>query len=302
MDKKQTPKKRKLNTYTGKTGVKRPSDAVSGGKFIQYPTGNTPAGGAKKTKAVRKPENRYNSQRKSRKTIRQQRNRTRLATFFLVSVLLAICIFISLKVLFIVRTVESEGSERYTQEEIIAFCAIPLEENIFKIDTKTLESGLVENFTYIETADVQRRLPDKILVKITDSVPTYYGESEKDGVYTYTIYSQNFKYLTAQASAPQDLMGISADLENRYIKNTIGDIISLIKTNGYENITKITVKSASDISLEYDGRIDISIGSMLDADYKLKMAFHVITKELKAADKGVVDATQAGTAVFRPEF
>ena len=42
-----------------------------------------------------------------------------------------------------------------------------------KIETEAIEAALVENFTYVETADVRRKLPDKILVTITDSVPTY---------------------------------------------------------------------------------------------------------------------------------
>ena len=66
----------------------------------------------KKTLKPRPPQD---NQRKSRKTVRKQRNRHLLATAVLVIILLAICIFISLKVLFIVRHVEMEGSQRYNE-------------------------------------------------------------------------------------------------------------------------------------------------------------------------------------------
>ena len=286
-----------------KAGALRPSKTVSdSAKFIQYPAGNgavqqpTPAG--RKTLKVRSEEDNH---RKSRKTIRKQRNRHILTTAILVTILLAICLFISLKVLFIVRHVEMEGSTRYTQEEIINYCAIPLEENIFKIDTLTLEENLPLEFTYVESADVQRRLPDKILVKIVDSVPTYYHQITEGELSTYTIYSQGFKKITSQAAAPDGLMGISANLENEQTRTTLMSMIEKIKTAGYENVSCIAVKDSGEISVIYDNRVTVQLGTMLDMDYKLKMSFHILTNELLETDKGVIDSTQAGSAVFQPE-
>lgn len=278
-----------------KAGVIRPSKAVSDpNKFIQYPNDRINQSNQGK-KSLKAPD----TQRKSRKTIRKQRTRHILTTAILVIILLAICLFISLKVLFIVRRVEMEGSSRYTQEEIINYCAIPLEENIFKIDTATLEENLPLEFTYVESADVQRRLPDKILVKIVDSVPTYYGKASEGELSTYTIYSQNFKKLTVQAAAPAGLVGISANLDNEQTKEILVSVIEKIAEKGYEKITCIMVGESGDVSFVYDDRVTVNLGTMLDADYKLKMAYHVLTKELAETDVGVIDSTQAGSAVFK---
>ncbi len=306
MDKKQTPRKRNHYTHAKKTGAKRPSDAVSGrnSKFIQYPTGGRNARGGQgmkgRKKNVKRPQTKEEMHRKSRKTIRRQRNRYRLVTFVLVTILLAICLFISLKVLFIVHSVESVGSERYDAEEIVAFCAIPMEENIFAIDTDALETALYENFTYVENAKVQRKLPDKILITVTDSIPTYYAKNMSGELSTYTIYSQNFKQLTVQAAAPSGLMGLIGNLEDETVQETVGRLIDIIEENGYTGITALQVNSASDISLVYSDRVTIKIGTMLDIEYKMKMAFHVINNELGSEDTGVIDSTQAGSAVFKP--
>ncbi len=281
-----------------KAGVIRPSKVVDKqNKFIQYPTGSQVANSSGHKKKL-KPKT-DDGHRKSRKTIRKQRNRHVLATAVLVIILLAICLFISLKVLFIVRKVEMEGSSRYTQEEIIAYCAIPLEENIFKIDTATLEENLPLDFTYVETADIQLRLPDKILIKIVDSVPTYYHQVTEGELSTYTIYSQHFKKLTVQAALPDGLMGISLNMENESAKDILAQMIEKIAAAGYENVTYISVGDAGDVSFMYDNRIKVELGTMLDMDYKLKMAFHVLTKELQPTDTGVIDSTQAGSAVFQ---
>lgn len=281
-----------------KAGITHPSKSVSDpNKFIHYPGNIQSSPGGKKTL---KPDPAQYNQRKSRKTVRKQRNRHLLATAVLVAILLAILVFISLKVLFIVRHVEMQGSERYTQAEIINYCAVPLEENIFKIDTATLEQNLPLEFTYVESARVQRKLPDKILITITDSIPTYYGINYEGQLETYTIYSQGFKQLTTQAAAPSGLIGIDADLSDAASKETLDSIIEKLSQSGYTGVTMIKVNSTCDISLIYDNRVQINLGTVLDIEYKLKMSFYVINNELTETDRGVIDSTQAGSCVFQP--
>ncbi len=303
MDKKQTPHRRKPNPTSRQTGARRPSAGVSS-KYIQYPTGGTTVEGgyAHKGRGKKLKNPNTDPKIKSRKDIRKQKNQSRLITFILVCILLAICIFISLKVLFIVRNVESVGSERYSGEEIVAFCAIPMEENIFKIETEAIEAALVENFTYVEEASVDRKLPDKILVTITDSVPTYYNENKDGELSTYTIYSQGFKQLTVQAAVPDGMMGIEADLSNETHKATLIEVIELLQRTGYENITCIEIGANGEISIVYEDRITVELGTMLDMEYKLKMSFHILQKEIGPEERGVIDSTTAGSAVFKPQY
>ncbi|MBQ5326207.1 MAG: FtsQ-type POTRA domain-containing protein [Oscillospiraceae bacterium] len=285
-----------------KAGISHPSKAVSDSdKFIQYPGGGSTVSQPPRGRKNLSPRPPQDNHRKSRKTVRKQRNRHLLATVVLVAILLAICIFISLKVLFIVRHVEMEGSERYTREEIINYCAVPLEENIFKIDTAVLEQNLPAEFTYVESARVQRKLPDKILITITDSVPTYYGINYEGELTTYTIYSQNFKTLTTQAAVPDGLTGIDADLSDEKSRRILDDIISKLQQTDYTGVTMIMVDREGNITLVYDDRLQIRLGTMLDIDYKLKMSFYIVNNELTETDRGIIDSTQAGSCVFQPE-
>ena len=246
-------------------------------------------------KRVKYPEkNEVSHAKKSRHSIRRQRNKNMLITAVLVAVLFAILVFISLKVLFIVQKVEIVGTERYMPEEITAYCRIPYEESIFKIDTDGYEKGLYDEFVYIDSVSVKRRLPNKILIEITDSTPTYYSPQND----TYTIYSQSFKKLTSRAQKPETLMGIEADLSNEEIKSTLQQVIDAVKEGGYENITLISVADISDIVIVYDDRISIKFGTVLDIDYKLKMAFHLIENEISDGEKGQINITEAGKAIF----
>lgn len=296
----------KKNRKTVKrAGSNKPKNAVSTLNTIEYPVQNiqkSPSTTPKNKNKLKNQSTTSKNTKKSRKTIRKQRNKRIIATVILVSILLFICIFISLKVLFVVRDVEVVGSEKYSQDEILAYCVIPLEQNIFEVDTEVFEKNLPSEFTYIENAKVQRKLPDKILITITDSIPTYYTEIVEDEISTYVIYSQNFKRLVEQSAAPDGLVNISADLENEENKNLILQVIDKLEKHEYDKVTGIIISEKNDVSIIYDGRIEVKLGTMLDIEYKLKMSYHILRNELSDTDRGVVDATQAGSAIFKPVF
>ncbi len=238
--------------------------------------------------------------KKSRKAIRKRKNRYRILTGTLLVILLGIIGFISLKVLFVVHRLEVRGTEHYADEEILAFCSIPLDSNIFDIDVDTLSRALPEEFTYIDSAVVKRKLPDKIQINIVDCVPTYYSVNEGEEP-TFNIYSQNFKYLTMRSSQPETLMRIDTDLENEQAFSTTKQLIEIIQKKGYDKVTQIKADENT-LSFIYDNRVRVELGNMLDIEYKLKMAFHVLEKELSSNERGVIDATKSGQAVFNMEI
>ena len=253
--------------------------------------------GVKKT---REDETEEEPVRKSRKAIRKRRNRYRILTGTLLVILVAIIGFISLKVLFVVHRLEVRGTERYSDEEILAFCSIPLDENIFDIDVDTLSRALPEEFTYIDSAVVKRKLPDKIQINIVDCVPTYYSVNDGEEP-TFNIYSQNFKYLTMRSSQPETLMRIDTDLDNEQAFSTTKQLIEILHKKDYGKVTEIKADDSS-LSFVYDDRVRVELGNMLDIEYKLKMAFHVLENELSSNERGVIDATKAGQAVFNMEI
>ncbi len=249
---------------------------------------------------VRTAEVSAGGRRKTRSEIRRAKTRIKVLTAILLVILFGIIGFISLKVLFVVRRFEVKGTERYTDEEILAFCSIPLDMNIFDVDVDVYAESLPENFTYIDSAKVKRKLPDKIQINIVDCVPTYFSVNDTEEV-TYNIYSQNFKYLTIRASRPETLMCIGTDMEDEQSFNTTKELIKILRAKGYENVTEIKVDEDG-IFFIYDDRVKVLLGNMLDIEYKLKMTFHVLEKEISPNERGTVDATKTGQAVYNMEI
>ncbi len=241
-----------------------------------------------------------------RKLERKRKNERFLTVFILSSLLFIICAVISVRVLFVVRNVKAQGSERYSEEEIIAYCDIPVEISLFTVDIDLLEQKIYEDFTYVDNVDVKYSLPDTISIEIEDAVMTYYLIVDKEDsgadVTKYDIYSQSLKHLTSQAVKPAELFGIKADIEDEEIIELAIDIRKTIQENGYDEMKEIYIESVANIQLVYDNRIVIQLGTMLDLDYKLELANHVIINELLETDTGVLDCSKAGEAIYKPNI
>ncbi len=298
MKKRGSNKKQNLNTVKKNAGAVRPPVFSYPDNAIHYPKSTATAVKPRK----KKPATKAHAAEKSRKTARKQKNRRIAATVVLVSILIAICVFISLKVLFVVRKVEVTGSEKYTAEEISAYCAIPDEINIFKVDTESLEKGLTENFTYIEKATVERKLPDKILITITDGLPTYYSRQQREDMTTYTIYSRGLKQLTQQSALPEELMQIDFDINDRQSLGIFYEVCRRLERQQAQGIKGVSVSRNKEISLNYENRVTIQLGTHAQLDYKLKMALHILQNDLEETEKGVIDASKAGSAIFKPSI
>lgn len=233
--------------------------------------------------------------RVSRKTLRRRRIIKRLLGILAVVVVTAAAVFAAMKLLFVVRTVDIKGSNLFTVKEISDFVAIPQEENIFKIDTEQIQISLVEEFTYIDSAKVIKRLPDRIDITLEDSRECYYAvENEK-----YAVYSQSFKKLRNSAEPPQGSVWLNIEMNNAEKLSSVKNMLELFKKYGFEKVTAISVSDEGVIGAIYDDRIEIDFGTVLDIDYKIKMCKKVLDEKIPEGENGTIDATEGGEIVYK---
>ncbi|MEG0019704.1 MAG: FtsQ-type POTRA domain-containing protein [Oscillospiraceae bacterium] len=241
-----------------------------------------------KMAAVKKPPKRI-----SRKTVRRRRFIKRIITVIISMIILAVCIVMSLKLLFIVRTVEVTGSDIFSQADIVSFCKIQPEENIFKVQTKELEKQIQKEFTYVEAVTVERKLPDKIVIRIVDSVETYYT-STQDAI---QIYSQSFRPLRSAKELPDNMMFLDFDIMNTEICDIALQLIDVFKACELEGITSIKIADKNDIRAVYQNRLEIKFGTLLDIEYKVKMCRKLVEEKISPDENAILDATKAGEVV-----
>ena len=118
--------------------------------------------------------------RVSRKDLKRRRFIKRLLSLLALFAVIAVAFYFAMKVLFIVKEIEIKGSTIFTPKEITEFIDIPEEENIFRIDEDELGKKITDEFTYIESAQVIKRLPEKLEIVITDSVESYYTAEDDE--------------------------------------------------------------------------------------------------------------------------
>ena len=62
--------------------------------------------------------------------------------------------------------------------------------------------------------------------------------------------------------------------------------------------TKFSVRDENSLSAEYDNRITMELGTVLDIEYKIKMCNKIISEKIPAGEHGTINATNSGEAVY----
>lgn len=233
--------------------------------------------------------------RVSRRDLKRRRMIKRILSLVVLVAVIAVGFYFAMETLFVVRDVEVTGSSIFTPKEITDFMAIPEEENIFKVDAEAIQTGLTEEFTYLESAKVVKRLPDRLEVQLADSVESYYTADDDE----YRVYSQGFKYLRNAAVPPETAVWLDVDMADEAAMEKAKELIALFKKYDMTQITKISVSGENTIGAVYMDRFEIKLGTMLDIEYKIKMCDKLLREKIPLTERGVIDASQGGEAVYK---
>ncbi len=253
----------------------------------------------KRAKEIREQETEVIRRRKKPVTQKQLRFRRALLYSGIFAVVLAIGIILSLTVLFKTEKIEIEGDKYYYEDQIIAFSGVELQENIFIAAITSTPENIEKNLPYVENAEISFSIPDTVIIKITDAVPSYVIKNG-DG---YLVVSAKGRILAEATENTDNLPELKCD----ELKSTkIGDYVSFndenvaeilenvtesLKTNEVENVTGFDITDTANILIVYDDRITINIGLPADIDYKIKTAMTIINEKLDPNNTGTVTGT-----------
>lgn len=116
------------------------------------------------------------------KFIRHKKNRKRISRVGQIAIfatLTVVFLIVCLAVFFRIDSIEIIGTERYTKDEILKLVNIEEGLSLYEVSDKDLDV-LVGRLPYIESARLIRRLPNTLVISISEVSPTYfcrlYGE------------------------------------------------------------------------------------------------------------------------------
>lgn len=203
---------------------------------------------------------------------------------------------ITLDSIFFVRNITVSGNSHYDDNEIISTSGIKMGNNLLFVNSKKIESEIYDNFPYVEKAEINKKIPGSIEIKIITGSPCYFLEKENE----YLIVSKLDKILEKTVEIPPEILYVKG-LEFETLKNgsikykdpkakeIVFKIVDAFKSKELNFLNEIDASNLSDIKVMYDHRITILIGSEEDLNYKLLTAKEIIMNKISASEKGTLN-------------
>ncbi len=136
---------------------------------------------------------------------RQQKRKRRFTTCMLALAAIVIGVVLSLTVFFKISTIEVTGTSQYSKETILNVCGIDTGDNLFLVKKARVADKIGRALPFTGEITVKRSFPNKIVIQVTDSVPSA-AVAYEDG---YALLNSDQKVL-ATVSTEEELYTLVA--------------------------------------------------------------------------------------------
>ena len=243
----------------------------------------------------------YNKVVKNRKASGKKRGSRggNYVLYYAFAAIVAIVVFIILAntVLFNCATIDVQGIQKYTAEEIIEAAKIKTGDSLLGIDESAAERRIVEAFSFVDACEVTKSYPTKIVINVTEAERWYAVEYGSD---TYTISRLGKIIEEAPAGSLPVVIGfeavepqvggtIASEVEG---KNELpAELLSAAETAGLTDITSIDITDRFEIKMLVQDRITLELGIATELENKMYIAKELINTEITATESVTVNLT-----------
>lgn len=253
------------------------------------------------------------TQGRSRKAMverQKKKKRRRLLSRICLCVLVVLAVIFAPTVFFQVSTIEVTGETRYTSEELIAASGVTQGDNLSFLDKKGITSGLAEQFPYLDTVKVHRKLPSTIQIEVSDRTAAL--SVEQSGKYLLMdLTGKALESVDAAAKDTVEVVGAKTSLQpgdavDAADGSRMSAVLKLMDFMGQydlqDHIKKIDVSKAYDVRVQYEDRYTVLLGTIEEDNMEHKVQFlKAILGEESLPDSGIIDLTDDEVARYRPE-
>lgn len=221
--------------------------------------------------------------------------------------LVCLAIVFALGVFFRVQTIEVDGEESYSEAEIIGASGIDMGDNLFFINRFSASSRIFTNLPFVESASIERKLPNRIVIHVEESRATAYAEWEGQnwmmtagckmlgaGTHGETEGLIHVLNITPVSPSAGEIMVVdeAESLKLIYLQNLMQAMEALGMTG---DVSEINMGNAASPTFEYLDRFTVKMGPNENTDYKLRMLLSAVM-QMDEYMMGTVDLSE-GTAV-----
>lgn len=251
-------------------------------------------------------------QRRHRKR-RQQRIREqkiRRCIFFAVIAAILVSVIVFFTPIFNIKTVSVIGNERVSTEQVMEKIGDIVDENLFALRKGPITKRLLE-YAYVEKVTIKKKpFPPTLILDIKECKPATqieYAESYIATDKTGKILEKSQEKLEGM-SVTKGLKIISANEgENIEFKDdeakkiVLGCIQAMDKADILDDITTMSFEDMTNITFNYQGRLDVICGTHVDFQRKLALFNEAInSNNLTENSRGTINLATPGKAIYRP--
>lgn len=191
-------------------------------------------------------------------------------------VVVTVLVVLSLTVLFPVKSIEVEGGTRYTPEEIVEVSALVTGENLLLTDTDTAAARILKQLPYIGEAEISRRLPGTLVVRVAEADPVcaletdgqYLLLNEKNKVVDTSVQKQPGLLLIRGMGIGEWETGTDIAFQDAAQASLLEDLLTRLE-NAALPVTLVDMSDTVSLRFVLDNRILVEFGSSAGLDKKL---------------------------------
>ena len=231
---------------------------------------------------------------------------------FLSFLLICGAIAAALLLFFKVDTLEVQGNERYTDEEILDIAGIEHGQNLFLLDRHAIADQITGQLPYIQSVKIRRDLPDTIVVEVSEAqaVAAVMADGEawlispRGKLLERVTPSEGEAYLQITGCTlllPTEGATMEFPEEGYITEEQLLTLLQALSDRGMLGETeRIECGDEEALVLRYAGRFDVQIP--YDADYSKKLlALSMIVDTLEENETGTVILTLPDRSFFKPD-
>ncbi len=239
----------------------------------------------------------------------RKKNKKRFYGFILILTLLLLCGLAALGYfVFRIKEIRVEGSQRFSQEEVIAQSGVQVGQNMFLVSKKQIKEN-IEAQPYLQYSHVSYELPSTLIIHVTEK--TAYGAIPFDGQYAFIDETGTVLQISAEANQVPVIQGMSVTSAvegqpiqgpSTYQMHVYQELMpKLLNQSFADRIVEVDLTQPASIHVILDTGMTIRLGTTDSLDKKLEWINTLmprITEEGKLT--GTLDVTGENGASYIP--
>lgn len=215
-------------------------------------------------------------------------------------VLICLSVILAMSIFFRVNEIEVVGNQTYTTEEVVEASGIDVGDNLFFINQIAFGSHITNRLPYLQDATVERKLPDKIIITVTESSAIACVQSG-NGLW---LIDRSCKLMGTVSQEESGAFLLVSGVEP--IEPSVGDVMELgVEDAGKvsylseilteidvreleERVTDLDITSVANPTFAFDGRFQVKLGSKSDTQQKFGILLNAVG-QLAPGDTGTID-------------